>query len=453
MNKFKENVQIIFSFFSNHFELILAIHFACLIIFILLIIAVELSDVAIRSRLYAFLRGAFFISIVIFQMVMMGISISVYWVNYRFPVKEFKFLDDVRTSTQWVRLDIPLYYIQDEKNLQSMTIQTYKKEDIFKGKDPIREYHFSPDGKFMLIATLQELYLVNLSTKNTQLIDSLDLPEFLEEAEAESPPENRRGTFKGIVWAPDSQKFCYESVRWSSFSSQEHVYIYVLADQKRIEIKSPVRRISSLRWDSEGENLYYFYSEAKDTSVSSYPYDVKVFRIPVEKNRQLVSSPTPEFVSQIPSKEASIPLENLELRGITLFPEEYLTFHRLTHKFLFAANSLESSKIDKISKSIISDQGKILGLDDADYLYTIPNKWFKKRLFKIPREPVVSDAPRYSYKGGEPVIYNIRWLPGGRYVILEHKYLGVFILDTTSGKVGHLSALRGEALGWFEKGK
>ena len=441
MNKFEENIKIVFNFLSNHFELILAVSLAFFFVLLLLIMAVKLSDAATRSRLYILLNNVFFISVIIAEIIMMIISISVYWVNYRFPVKESKFLDEVIPDTGWVRSKIPLYYLEDEKNLCSITIQTHKKEDIFKGTDPIREYHFSPDGNFLLIATLKELYLVDNLTKNTQRIDSLVSPEDL-----------LRGTIRGLRWSPDSQKFCYESLRWSPFSSQENIYIYFLSNQRRIEIKSPSRRISSLYWDTKGENLYYFYQEAKDTSVFSYSYDVKVFRIPVEKDRQLISAPTPQFVTQIPYQEASIPFENLELREINLFSDDQLAFHRLTHKFLFASASLKSKQMDdKILKSIISDQGKVLGLDDQDCLYYIPNQWFKKRLFKIPREPVIGEAPHYQYKGGEPVIYNIRWLPGGRYVILEHKYLGVFILDPFNGKVGHLRALRGEAVGWFEK--
>ncbi len=480
-----KNIQTIFNFFSNHFELILYINLACIVVGFLLFIAVQFSDAAFRSRVYALAANVFVVSVITAQGSMMFLSLCVYWANYQPSVKEKKFVDQIILTTQWAQLDTPLYYIQAD-TLRSMTVGDRQEKEIFKAKNPLREYHFSPNGKYLLAVGLKELYLVDIQAQKFETIDSLFLEEPASppiETEGEvSKSHPPRGAIHGVRWAPDSQKFCYETSLWTPFSSQERIYVYSIPDQRKIEIKSPARRISSLYWDQQGDNLYYLYNEAKDTSVSSYSYEIKIFRIPVEKEGKFFVSPSPQFAASILSDQSSLPLDNLKVRGIEFFLKgDELSFERSTHKSLFAAPSLKFEPSVDLSRadpsrlayrfwkkgkdflnsfvsidspiimSVASERGKALGIDQDDYLYYIHNQWFRKRLFKIPREPLISEAPRYPYKGGEPVIYNIRWLPGGRYVILEHKYMGVFILDPYSGKIGNIVGLQGEAIGWFEE--
>ena len=452
MKIFEENISVFFNFFSNHFELILYINLACLIFGLVLFITVQLSDSSFRSRVYALFANIFSLSVITALACMIVLSVSVYWANYRLPLKERKFIDQIVLTTQGIQLETPLYYIQGN-TLRSMIVGRRAEKEILEGKSPLREYHFSPDGRFILAAGLRELYLVENATQRVQIIDSLPLEEPTAARGEINNNESLRGVIRGIRWSPDSEKFCYETSLWTPFSSHEHLYVYSLTDLKKIEINSPLRRISSLYWDIQAENLYYLYNEAKDTSVSSYSYGIKVFRIPIERSGEFISSPGPEFVTEIPDEKSSLPLDHLKLRGVELFLKgDELSFERSTHKSLFASPALQSREINhQILMSAVSEKGKVVGVDRDDYLYYISNKWFRKRLFKIPREPVVSDVPHYPYKGGEPVIYNIRWLPGGRYVILEHQYMGVFILDPYSGKIGHVIGLRGEAIGWFKE--
>ncbi len=84
-------------------------------------------------------------------------------------------------------------------------------------------------------------------------------------------------------------------------------------------------------------------------------------------------------------------------------------------------------------------------------MYTTKTRWFRKRLFRIPREINKEDMTRYHYKGGDLVIDHIRWIPGGRYVIMEHKYWGVLILEPSTGRIGSLIQAHGRAFGWYQR--
>jgi hypothetical protein len=57
---------------------------------------------------------------------------------------------------------------------------------------------------------------------------------------------------------------------------------------------------------------------------------------------------------------------------------------------------------------------------------------------------------RHQYKGGDLVVKQIRWIPGGRYVIMQHRYLGVLILEPATGKIGLLIEADGHTFGWHK---
>src|SRR6185295_4247646 len=78
-------------------------------------------------------------------------------------------------------------------------------------------------------------------------------------------------------------------------------------------------------------------------------------------------------------------------------------------------------------------------------------KWFRQRLFKVRRRPVPQEGPvkHYQYQGGDLTISNVRWLPDGRYVVMEQYDLGVLLLDPFKNKLGQLLEKRGHSFGWF----
>jgi hypothetical protein len=416
-------VNSIIHFVSNHFEILLYITTSILMLFLAVLVALRLKDVS----LWLLFRTTFLrlLSVILIsgQLISMGLLTYLYWQNYQKSAQELVLPLDIGASTQWVRDDLRIYFIEDTR-LRSVRVNGKDADEILQADDPIIEYHFSQDGLHLLILTQKELYLTNLKSKENWLVDTVKL--FGTNEESRNSQETR-GSIGGIQWAPDSRKFVYEVARWSKFTSQDNVYIYSLSDRSKRVIRSPTRRISSLYWGLDGEELYYLQHEAQDAAEHPAAYEVRVFRIPL-------TTLVPEPVALISHKDRSVPLENLNIRGIELY--------------------LENSKrsFDRFGRGdhLKTARGTFVGIDKEDYFYYVPFQWFRKRLFKVPRESRVTEIPRHQYKGGELVIDHIRWLPGDRYVIMEHQYLGVLILEPYTGKVGSLIQARGHTFGWYQ---
>jgi len=411
------------TFLSNHFEFLVYVNLSLAFLFFLVYVAVKLSDVKTRQFLHEAVRGVLFTVIIVGQILFFTLLGYLYWKNYQKPVPEFELTENITATTQWVKGDLRVYFINNNI-LRSVKINGLDKEDVFQANDPIKEYYFSPDGSSLLVLTQNDLFLVDRISKKDRHIDSLNTTGIGGNKEGK---ESVDGSISGIQWAPDSQKFVYEIARWSKFATQDNVYIYTIKDQTKKSIKSPTRKISSLYWGRYDNHLYFLRHETRDSSMYSSAFEVKVFRIPL-------TTMTPEFVTQIPSEKFSIPIENLNLRGIELFfGGTKLSFGRPTRE-----------------DQVVSEKEAVIGVDEEDYLYTVSKKWFRKRLFRIPREISDEDITRYHYRGGDLVIDHIRWIPGGRYVIMEHKYWGVLILEPSTGKIGSLIQAHGRAFGWYQ---
>lgn len=414
----------IVTFFSNHFELMMYVNASLAVLFFLVYAAVKLSDGKTRKFLHDAVRGALFTVIIVGQILFFTLLGYLYWKNYQKPIPVVELTESITATTHWVKGNLRVFFINNNI-LRSVKINGQDKEDVFQANEPIKEYYFSPDGSFLLVLTQNDLYLVDRSFKGDRHIDSL-IRDGTERNNEEQ--EFIAGSISGIQWAPDSQKFVYEIARWSKYATQDNVYIYTIESQTKKSIKSPTRKITSLYWGRHDNHLYFLRHEARDSSIHSSAFEVKVFRIPL-------TTLVPELVTQIPSEKFSIPIENLNLRGIELFFDgAKLSFGRSTRE-----------------DQVVSEKGTVIGVDEKDYLYTVNKKWFRKRLFRIPREISDEDTMRYHYKGGDLVVDHIRWIPGGRYVIMEHKHWGVLILEPSTGKIGSLIQAHGRAFGWYQR--
>lgn len=404
--------------FSNYFELFFWIAIGLTIVFGLIVILLRLREVSFQAISKAAIQNILFSSVVVGQLCLLLAVCYLFWFNYYHPATVVQFPGDVLADTHWVKDDLEIYFIE-ENRLHSVEINGRNKQDVLVAADPVKEYHFSPDGKYLLVATSREIYLIDRDTGEKQFIDSWGQPEGAGEW---------RGVISGIRWAPDSRRFCYEVARWSAYSSQNNLYIYDIGGKEKRALQSPARRISSLYWDRDGVNLYYVEKEAKDTSVHAYAFDVNVFRIPL-------ASLQPEFVAKIPFDRSGIPVTNLTVRGIDLFLEtDALSFTQGTARDI-----------------LVSNKGMVLGVDDDDHLYYVPREWFRRRLFRIQREARPGDIARHAYKGGDLTIAQIRWIPGGRYAIIHHRYFGLLVVEPATRKIGLLIAAKGNAFGWYDK--
>ena len=415
-----DDVQVpeIVSHLSNYFELFFWIVVGVTIVFGLVLLLVRMREVNVRAISKAAIQNILLSVVVLGQLLLLLTVGYLFWFNYYHPASVIQFPEDVLADTSWVKDDLKIYFI-DANRLQSVEINGRNKQDVLVAADPIKEYHFSLDGKYLLVATSREIYLVDRNTGEKQFVDSWGQPDEAGEW---------KGVISGIRWAPDSRHFCYEVARWSSYSSQNHLYIYDILEKPKRTLQSPARRISSLYWDRDSINLYYVERVAKDTSVHAYAFDVNVFRIPL-------ASLQPEFVVKIPFEQAGVPMKNLTVRGINLSLE--------ADALLFAEGTARDV--------LVSDKGQSLGVDDDDHLYYVPREWFRTRLLRIQREARPSDIARHAYKGGELTITQIRWIPGGRYAIIHHRYLGLLVIQPATRKIGLLIAAKGNAFGWYDK--
>lgn len=391
---------------------------------LIVIIAVNLRYVSKKKLFRNAARGIMSAIIIAGQIVMFAILIRLYWINYRKPAPELHISSKMSAGTFWVKDNSPIYFI-DGDMLRSIRINGKDSKVIVAADNPVKEYHFSPDGRFIAVLTQNDLYLYNVLTEDSRKIETLVSGN---ESAQINQEEALRGSISGIQWSPDSRHFVYEIARWSKFSNQDNVYIYSIHDETKKSVNSPTRRISSLYWGQDGKNLYYLRHEAQDTSINPLSYEAWVFKIPL-------TTLVPEMVTQIPQDKAQAPIENLRLRGINLFVDG--------PKLSFGGTPRDDFRV--------SSSGATVGIDEEDYLYFISHKWFRKRLFKIPREARITQLPRHQYQGGELVVDHIRWIPGGKYIIMEHIYWGVLILEPSTGRLGLLIQAKGRDFGWYEE--
>jgi len=411
-------LKTIADFVSNNFDTIILVYISVLLLCILGLLVSNAKNSQFINRITSGVSNFFVMLFVVGQIFLVLLICYTVWSNYIQSIKEFRFPRDALVHTQWVKSDSRIYFINGTV-LSSIQINGNDLREVFKADEDIHEYHFSPNGQKILVVTQKALYLADLNTKEKTLIASLKDDELDGELS---------GVINSVIWAPDNEKFCYEITQWSSYFTQTDLYIYNLVDGSTQSAPRLPRRTSPLYWDILSENLYSLHREALDTSENAYPFKIKVVRLPV-------STLKPIFVVDIPFELAKTPLENLDLRDINLFfYNKNLAFGRIAHE-----DSLES------------EHGAKIGVDDKDNLYLIKNKWFRKRLFRIPRKEIISDLSRHQYRGGELVIDYMGWIPGGRYVILEHRDYGIFVLEPFTGKVGVLSQAIGSGFGWYSK--
>jgi len=401
---------------SDNFEILFYSIVAVFFMFIFLVVSIWVSEIPAKRIFRSFVTGFVTFSVCTFLFVAISVSSYVWWKNYHSPNEDLQIPRDILEDTRWVRGHLRVYYV-DDNELHSIKINGKDEQTVFIAEHPIREYHFSPDGQYMLVVSMGDIYLLNLKDSSAQSIDMIN-PSGLQ--------EGHKGSISGVRWAPDSKKFCYEIARWSQYSSKDNLYVFDIEKGSKEQINSPARRISSLYWDNKSENLYYLRHEALDPKIHAYEFDIKVLRISL-------TTLTPELITTISSKSESIPIESLNLRDVDLYLEgDKLSFNRLSRK-----------------ENLVSKYGTHVGIDDDDYLYIVKNEWFRQRFFKIPRRPDLKMPIRYQYKGGDRVINRIQWTPGGRYLLMEHADLGAIVLDSKTRKIGRLMKQSGYAFGWY----
>lgn len=434
----------IVEFLSNSFEVILSINFFVVFFYVFAIFTFRLFFSS-KKDIRKVINNLLYELVCVGQVIMILTYGYVYWINYQIPLDPFIFPDDVQVNTTWVRQHLTLYFVIDD-TFCSIDVDGANRKDLFKAESAIREYHMSRDGKHILVSTKTHLYLLNRQTLKVDLIDQaiVSLPKSEDKdkpASSEALSSRERATMSpgneeestrlkavisGIRWSPTSRHFSYEVSRWSKYSGQSTFYIYQMEQRQKKPVKTGSHRLTSLRWDDQGQNLYYLDHEVKNMARYAYPYELKVYQLPLDTLK-------PNIITRIPSEKNELPIESLGLRDIDLYLEgDKLVFKRQDVRNYFK-----------------DDTGPALGIDDKDYLYLKSHRWFRKRLMRIPRRPDPLELKRHQFKGGRLMVTNIRWLPEGKYIIAQHQYLGTLIINPWFMSVGQLSAEGGAIFGWY----
>lgn len=454
----------IFQFIGNNFEAILYIQISLIILILGTFAALRVTAVVNDAFTSTGRLKLLFIVVFFSQFLLIGYF---YWANYHLSGLNLESAKTINENTSWVRERLTIYFIRDNSLIAKDIINQHENV-ILTREEGIEEYHFSPNGKYILIGTSSQIYLYNIKNGIVEQIDSVEQDRL-----------NNKAVISGIAWAPDSVKFCYEVSRWSDVSSQDNVFVYNIKNKTKEMISNPGYVLSSLYWAEDGQSLYFLKHKSMDTSVSGYAFETWAYQIPLQTKKI-------EKLGFIQSETNVIPIENFAMRNINLYLEgkrlsfykngisEVLTSRRDSKKttdknhyyinvntmrgdsdqFAFPVLedifSVKDSDQLMLYNSMVSPTGKYLGIDNNDHLYYVHNQWFHKRLFKLSRHENDNNVPKYLQpKVRELNIKHINWTPKGKYVLMEHRTLGILILDPLSSRIGVIGK-NGNAYGWYE---
>ncbi len=404
-------LDAILNFLSAHFEELVLLNVFALVLSAIVVIAASFRRPSKKAAL-RFINNFLFIVLVGGEAILFILMGYIYWLNYKtrplLPIEE-----RLVYRTDWAKDRTEVFYISGP-NLYSIRIDGTDSRTIFKAEQPIREYHFSPNGRYLVVVTDNSLHLVDQARGETRLIEKI-------------PPETEgQYVLRAVSWAPDSKKFAYEKAFWTSFSSQSRFSVYNIADVKTFPLRTAMHKISFLFWDRKSDALYFFQQQARDPSEAEHHFWIKLYKIPLKTLE-------PEYMAQRPAKQFDLNASLFTSLGADIFYEgAALSFDRIEDGSFW-----------------ISPEGASLGIDEDDYLYYLKGRWWRKRLFKVPRDPVPGEIPRYQYAAGPLAIRHVRWLPGDKYVIMDHKVLGILILDPSTGRLGQLTYTPGHTFGWY----
>jgi len=404
-------------FLSNHFEIISilnAIVLSCAMIVILMSWARLLR---LEHLLKAVNRSLFFLVFVGEAILVLSLCF-VFYDNYR-PQDPLDLSAQVKGNTAWVDDRLTIYYIE-EKELITISAQGEGRQVVYRADTPIRSYHFSPDGRLLLVTTGKKLVMLDSDSDGVLTIDQVGGNESDGKAAV-------TGAFDGVRFSPQGDKFCYRKAAWTRFSSVENWKVYDVNNKKHQAIRHPTRPMNALIWGEQGDRLFFTWFEALDTTQHANPFRVKIFEIPLSDPKPRLST---EFLYDQPKA-----------------PEEYLASIRDVPIHV-SDRQLSFGKARDVRYSLTSAQGSRIGIDDEDHLYFIKNEWWSRRLFRIPRVGQDPELPHEFPQGGRLAVQYLRWLPSGRYVIMEHEFFGVLILDPILRKVGILITEKGDTFGW-----
>ena len=404
----------LFNLLNTHFESFLAFEILFVIGFVVIFAAARLREKVLQKKI---INLALFYVLLLLQAVLTVMTVFVVVANFR-PKPPLDFSAQILPSTYWVKEDLTVYFIDGNK-LVSIQADGSGRKTVYKAGDAIRQYIFSPEGKNILIVTEKDLVCYNQATQSARTVDSLKV----------LPGKDTRyaGNFDRIAWDPTGRRFGYRLAQWSPVASSEQWKVYIIDNQKNDVIPTRALTITNLVWGHRGRYLYGVRFRKKNDAPDEETHELIVHKMTFPDLQ-------PVRVAALTTTDSELPVRQLARRGIRLavFDKEYAFGHTRPKR-----------------TKVYSSKGAVIGIDRRDTLYYISRWWWRKRLYRVPRVPDVDRPLQYQYRGGRLAIGDLRFLPSGRYVMMEHYFWGILILDPISGQVGILDNQQGNTFGWF----
>ena len=399
---------------SEYFELIITLQIIFVAFFGITFIGVWLSGISIRRIFPMVVRGSLLGFLIISQIFIAGLLGYIYWFNYHHPRQELTYVDEIQGQPYWIKDDMTIFFTHAD-TFASVNINGEQYTSIYTAPGIIKSYHLSPDGQHAVIATFQELVLVRLSDQSFTIVEEID-----------KTSGDIKGVLMGVRWAKDSGQFIYSKSLRSPYGQKVSHIVYRPADESKQTVRGLVAKNAPFYWDTDSAHIFYFRFTSDGIAPDGFAYDCLTSRIPLKTMAS-------EFFAKFPTQTTDIPFDEMRWRDVELFAgADQLSFGRRSFYGVWP-----------------NEKGQYIGIDEEDYLYLVKKKWFKKRLFKVTRQIEEGDAKSPSYKEGSLTLENIRWLPGGRYVIMEDKTMGGVILDTANGRMGQLAGFKAKNFGWM----
>jgi len=405
-------IDELFHFVSAYFEILLAIDLFMFIGFVVIHVAARLRFL----RIDRLLNSTFYYLLVTLQVFLVGFTLLIFFVNLG-QKRPLDLTAQIEPTTRWVREDRTIFFI-DQNQLVAIQADGSHRQVIYRAGERIKQYHFSPNGRFLLITTINELILYRRRDQTARTIDTIEV--------GLADDHALKGNIGGIRWSPTGKRFCYRLSQWSDFSSIQHWKVYDLDTGRKASLSRPELRFTALVWDRQGQKLYAgrYVRLASASNGDAYRCSVYEMIWPDLRPNKIWTGPT---------EKMTLPVRDLARSGIhVLIPHRRYSFGKVGQKRTLAH----------------SRQGAEIGVDERDTLYYAA-LWWRKRLYQVPRVETVGDIPRFQYQGGRLTISDLRFLPSGRYVIMEHYFWGILILDPVSGRIGILDNQRGSTFGWY----
>lgn len=289
-----------------------------------------------------------------------------------------------------------VYFIgKNGKQLNEMNVYGKSCSSILKTESQIRGYYFSPDGRYILVLSKEEIYLFDTKTQKSNLLDYL-----------------KDGNIMRAGWSPKNKHFFYLNLNypkgWQLFMSD-------LEGEKKIVSAGGIERVF---FDSNSNFLYIFES-----------YKIENPEDPMENLKVKLIK-----VNIFNKLEKTTLEENIKWGASWIYDKviQKLNIQRFKDKYFF------SSQPADWSRESVTEKGDKIVVRRERVIYENLDDGISKVILKLPCD----------WLKGLPASCDVRWLPDRNHALVNFNNK-IYIFDLTLLKATKIAD--GKGCGWYEE--